>query len=317
MRTLYPPIKPISHRMLDVGDGHSLYVEECGNPDGIPAVFLHGGPGVGCGPDNRRFFDPERYRVLLFDQRGAGRSRPHAELEHNHTAKIIDDLELIRETFGIQRWLVFGGSWGSTLALLYAQAYPDRVLAMVLRGIYLNRTRDFDWLYGYGASRVYPDYWEELIAPIPEAERDDIPGAYYRRVVGDNPETAREAALAWSLWEGRCATLRIDEALLNQFRDPGLAWAFARISTHYFVNRLFMDPDQILDNAGRLAGIPGVIVHGRYDMICVLDQAHALHRSWPDSRLEIIPDAGHSATEPGIIDALVRAADEYAARPAT
>ncbi len=314
MSDLYPELEPRTRQWLDVGDGHHLYLEDCGNPDGIPVVFIHGGPGGGISPDNRRFFDPERYRIVLFDQRGAGQSTPHAETADNDTEHLIADLERIRAHLGIDRWVLFGGSWGSTLALLYAQAHPERSLALILRGIFLNREADFDWLYGHGTRRVFPEYWEDLQALIPEDERDDLPLAYYRRINGDDPDLARKAATEWARFEGRCATLRPNPGLVESFLEPETAWHFARICTHYFVNRLFMTPNQILDQADRLGGIPGVIVHGRYDMICAPDQAWALHRAWPDSEMRWVDDAGHSAGEPGTTRELVEATDRIAKR---
>ncbi len=312
MSGLYPSIEPHATEMLDVGEGHCLYVEQCGNPDGLPVVFLHGGPGGGIAPDNRRFFDPDRYRVVLFDQRGAGKSTPHAEIDNNDTERVVSDLETIRGHLGIERWVVFGGSWGSTLGLVYAQAHPERCLGLILRGIYLNRPQDFDWLYRHGTRRVFPEYWEDLLALIPEGEQDDLPAAYHRRINGDDVDLARKAAREWARFEGRCATLRPDPELVASFMEPDLAWHFSRICTHFFANRMFMEPNQILDRAHRLAGIPGIIIHGRYDMICAPDQAWALHRAWPDSRMEWVEDAGHSAGEPGIGRALVLATDTMA-----
>ncbi len=310
--TLYPEIEPFATEMLDVGDGHQLYVEQCGNADGIPVVFIHGGPGGGISPDNRRFFDPDRYHVVLFDQRGAGQSLPHAEIEHNDTRHLIADLEQIRSHLDIDRWVLFGGSWGSTLALLYAQAHPDHCLALILRGIFLNRPEDFDWLYRDGTRRIFPDYWKDLLAMIPPEEHNDLPLAYYRRINGDDKDLARKAATEWSRFEGRCATLYPNPELVESFLEPDSAWHFARICTHFFVNRLFMTPNQILHNMHRLAGIPGIIIHGRYDMICAPDQAWDLHQAWPDSDLQWIDDAGHSATEPGTTKALVKATDRLA-----
>ncbi len=314
MADLYPPIEPFSSEWLDVGEGHRLYLEQCGNPDGIAVVFLHGGPGGGISAGNRRFFDPQRYRIVLFDQRGAGRSTPHADIDNNDTDRLIHDIERIRTHLGIERWVVFGGSWGSTLGLLYAQAFPDRCLALILRGIFLNRDQDFEWLYGHGTRRVFPDYWDDLLAMIPESEQNDPVGAYYRRINADDEELAHQAAKEWARFEGRCATLRPNPELVESFLEPDQAWHFSRICTHFFVNRLFMESDRILEQADRLAGIPGVIVHGRYDMICAPDQAWALHHAWPDSELRWVDDAGHSATEPGIGRELVAATDRIASR---
>ncbi|MGF1546633.1 MAG: prolyl aminopeptidase [Thiotrichales bacterium] len=313
-KTLYPTIESYSSAFLDVGDGHRLYLEQCGNPRGVPVVFLHGGPGAGCEPTHRRFFDPERYRIVLFDQRGAGRSTPHAALDYNTTAHLVADIERIRESLAIERWMVFGGSWGSTLALAYAEAYPRQVLGLVLRGIFLCRDEDINWFYQSGADRLFPDYWQDYLDPIPAAERGDLLHAYHRRLTGTDEIARMRAAQAWSLWEGRTATLRANTRLANHFAEPFFALALARIECHYFVNHSFMRPNQLLAEAHRLSGIPGVIVHGRYDAICPVDQAWALHRAWPAAELQIVPDSGHSATEPGIAAALVRATDAMAGR---
>jgi proline iminopeptidase len=309
---LYPPIEPFAGEQLDVGDGHRLYVEQCGADDGIPVVFLHGGPGAGCSASHRRFFNPERYRIVLFDQRGCGRSTPHASLENNSTWNLVDDMEQIRRRLGIERWLVFGGSWGSTLALAYAQAHPEAVSGLVLRGIFLCRPEEIAWFYQQGASWAFPDYWRDFVAPIPLGERGDMVSAYHRRLTAADAATRAEAAKAWSLWEGRCATLLPDEQLRSSFGDEQLALSLARIECHYFVNQAFLEPNQLLRDAGRLAGIPGVIVHGRYDLICPLRSAWELADAWPDSTLEVIPDAGHAAFEPGIAKALVAATDRFA-----
>lgn len=314
MKALYPEIHPHNGFELPVGDGHTLYVEECGNPQGLPVVFLHGGPGSGCEPYHRRFFDPAGYRIVLFDQRGSGRSRPHAALEGNTTQALVADMEAIREKLGIDRWVVFGGSWGSTLALAYAQAHPGRVRGLILRGIFLCTPEEIHWFYQAGANLVFPDYWEEFLAPIPEVERDNLLQAYYRRLTGDEETTRLEAARAWSVWEGRCATLLPSEDTVAGFADPHRALSLARIECHYFVNNIFMAPKQLLRDAPKLHGIPGVIVHGRYDIICPLANAWALHKAWPESALRIIPDAGHAASEPGIRGALVEAADDMLAR---
>jgi len=313
MRMLYPPIEPHHVETLAVDDRHRLHLETCGNPDGLPAVFLHGGPGSGCEPWHRRFFNPEAYRVVLFDQRGCGRSRPHASLEDNTTAHLVADMERIRAHLGIERWVVFGGSWGSTLALAYAEAHPERVLGLVLRGIFLCRPRDIHWFYQEGAGRLFPDYWADYLAPIPETEREDMVSAYYRRLTGEDEVARMAAAKAWSEWEGRTATLLPNAGVVDHFRDPHVALSLARIECHYFSHQSFMEPDQLLRDAHRLADIPGTIVHGRYDVVCPVDQAHALHQAWPGARLVIVPDAGHSAGEPGIVDALVTATDELAA----
>jgi len=299
--------------MLDVGDGHRLYVEECGKPDGLPVLFVHGGPGGGCRETDRCFFNPERYRIILFDQRGCGRSTPHGSLEANTTAHLIADIELIRTELGIEKWLVFGGSWGSTLSLLYAEAFPERVLGLVLRGIFLCRDRDIQWFYQAGASSIFPDYWQDFVAQVPPQERHDMVRAYHHQLTGGNEIERMGAAKAWSVWEGRCATLDPNPAVVNHFSSPRFALALARIESHYFVNDCFVRANQIIEDADRLATIPGVIVHGRYDIVCPVDQAFALSQVWPNGRLEVIRDAGHASSEPGIIDALVRATDAMAA----
>jgi proline iminopeptidase len=314
MLTLFPEIQPYATHHFEVEAPHVLYVEECGNPRGLPVLFLHGGPGAGFQPWNRRFFDPARYRIVLFDQRGAGRSTPHAHLEGNTTLALVADIEKLREFLGIEKWLVFGGSWGSTLALAYAEAHPARVSGLILRGIFLCRDQDIRWFYQDGASHVYPDHWADYVRVIPEEERGDFLTAFHRRLTGDDEIARMAAAKAWSIWEGVCATLRPNAQVVNHFADPHVALALARIEAHYFVNRIFLKDNQLLADAWRLAGIPGVIVHGRYDMICPLDNAFALHAAWPEAELQVIPDAGHSAAEPGIIDALVRATNDFARR---
>ncbi len=311
---LYPPIEPYAAEQIDVGAGHRLYLEQSGNANGLPALFLHGGPGAGCGPSHRRFFDPRRYRIILFDQRGCGRSTPHASLEHNSTWDLVADIERIRVALGIERWLVFGGSWGSTLALAYAQTHPQRVSALVLRGVFLCRPDEIAWFYQQGASWVFPDHWRDFLVPIPETEHGDLLHAYHRRLTAADPETRLTAAKAWSLWEGRCATLLPDQSLRSAFADDALALSLARIECHYFVHQAFLRPNQLLDDAPRLAAaaIPGVIIHGRYDLICPLRSAWELAAAWPEARLEVIADAGHAAFEPGIARALVAATDRFA-----
>ncbi len=309
---IYPPISPYATHELAVGDGHRLYVEECGRPDGIPAVFLHGGPGAGCEPAHRRFFDPERYRIVLFDQRGCGRSTPHASLDRNTTWHLVADLERIRERLGIERWLVFGGSWGSTLALAYGETHPERVLSLVVRGIFLCRDAEIRWFYQEGASWAFPDYWEDFLAPIPPEERHDLVAAYHGRLTGPNEVARMAAAKAWSVWEGRTATLLPNPDIRAHFAEPHLALSLARIECHYFVNHAFLRPNQLLADAGRLGEIPGVIIQGRYDLICPMRSAWELHQAWRRSELRVIPDAGHSAFEPGIRSALVEAADRFA-----
>jgi len=314
MHILYPDIKPYQTQMLSVGDSHEIYLEQSGNPDGIPALFVHGGPGAGTQKMDRRFFDPEHYRIILFDQRGSGRSTPHASLECNTTAHLVADMEAIRLHLGIERWLLFGGSWGSTLSLVYAQAYPQNILGMILRGVFLSRRKDIDWFYQEGASMIFPDYWEDYLHPIPVEERTHLLSAYHQRLTGSNELAKMACAKAWSLWEAHCATLRPSVDLIDAFSDPHRALSLSRIEAHYFMQGSFLDENQILDNARALEGIPGVIVHGRYDMICPLDNAQALHHVWHDSQLHIIRDAGHASREPSIIDALVRATRAMARR---
>ncbi|ARN73568.1 prolyl aminopeptidase [Oceanicoccus sagamiensis] len=314
MMTLYPEIKPYQTFRLAVEEPHEIYVEESGDPDGIPVLFVHGGPGGGCSAKNRCFFDPERYRIILFDQRGAGQSTPHAELKHNNTQALIEDIEVIRKHLGIEQWMLFGGSWGSTLSLLYAQSYPDRVMGLILRGIFLCRDQDLEWFYQRGASLIFPDYWQDYLHPIAKDRRDHLIEAYYDLLTGDNELARMGAAKAWSLWEGRCATLRPNHEVVEHFGEPHVALALARIEAHYFAHKGFIEANQILNNADILGGIPGTIVHGRYDMICTLDNAVALHDRWPESQLNIIRDAGHASSEPSIVDALVRATKDMAKR---
>lgn len=307
MLTLYPEIEPYARHRLAVDPPHELYLEESGNPHGIPVIVIHGGPGGGCEDWYRQFFDAERFRIILLDQRGAGRSTPLAELEGNHTQALVEDLERVRAFLGVDRWMLFGGSWGSTLSLAYAQEYPDQVLGLVLRGIFLCRPEDIHWFYQHGAGRVFPDYWQDYLATIPESERDNMVAAYYRRLTSNNELEQIQAAKAWSVWEGRCATLHPNPRVVEHFAHPHTAIALARIECHYFMHNAFLESRQLLDNAHRMADIPGVIVHGRYDMVCPLDNAFALSEAWPQAELRIIRDAGHSASEPPIIDALMRA----------
>ena len=314
MQLLYPEIKPYARHELPVEAPHVLYVDESGNPDGLPVVFLHGGPGAGCDGLSRRFFDPSVYRIVTFDQRGAGRSTPHASLENNTTAHLVSDMEKLRAHLGIEKWVLFGGSWGSTLALAYAQAHPERVSGIILRGVFLCRDQDIRWFYQDGASHIFPDYWEDYAALIPEVERGDMVAAYYRRLIGEDEICRMHAARSWSAWEGRCATLRPSAQVIDRFNDSRRAYAMARIECHYFVNQAFLEPDQLLLHMPSIAHIPGILIHGRYDMVCPLDNAYALHRSWPGSELQIIRDAGHAASEAGTADALVRATQSMAQR---
>jgi proline iminopeptidase len=313
MREMYPPIEPFKVERLRVSEVHELHLEQCGNPDWKPVVFLHGGPGAGLSDYHRRFFDPARYRIVLFDQRGAGKSTPAANLDHNTTWDLVADIEKIRVHLGIDRWVVFGGSWGSTLALAYAETHPDRVKALVLRGIFLLRPHEIRWFYQEGAGYVFPETWETFLAPIPPGERDDLLSAYHRRLTGSDPAVLAAAAEAWSTWEASTIRLVPDPALIAQMSAPAAAVNLARIECHYFVNDGFFDhPDQLLDDVDRIRHIPAVIVHGRYDMCCPVSNAWDLHRRWPEAALEIVADAGHAANEPGIADRLVTATDRFA-----
>ena len=312
MKTLYDPIEPFDQGMLPVSNVHTLYYERCGNPKGQPVVFLHGGPGGGLVPDYRRYFDPAAYHIVLFDQRGAGRSTPHANLEENTTWHLVADIERLREHLGIESWVVFGGSWGSTLALAYAQTHPQRARALVLRGIFLCRRKEISWFYQEGASAIFPDVWEQYLRVIPEAERADMLTAYHRRLTSEDEKIRLEAARAWSIWEGSTSKLYPDPDLIDKFSEPHLALSLARIECHYFINRAFFETDNhLIEQVGKIRHIPAVIVQGRYDVVCPMMSAWELHQAWPEAELQVIPDAGHSATEPGIISALVDATDRF------
>lgn len=312
MKTLYPEIVAYETGRLKVSPVHELYYEQCGNRNGKPVVFLHGGPGGGVSPDYRRYFDPAAYRIVLFDQRGAGKSTPHASLEDNTTWDLVSDIELLREQLWIERWQVFGGSWGSTLALAYAQTHPGRVSELVLRGIFLCRPREIRWFYQDGAGTIFPDVWEEYLKVIPEAERSDMVGAYYKRLTSEDEATRVEAARAWSIWEGSTSKLFFDPSSIERFADPEFALAFARIECHYFMNNSFFPTDNyLIENVDRVRNIPAVIVQGRYDVVCPMISAWELHRAWPEAEFLIIQDAGHSISEPGIIDALVNSTDRF------
>ncbi len=308
METLYPAIKPYVTHSISVEGPHVLHVEECGNPEGVPVLFVHGGPGAGCEPWHRRFFDPEAWRIILFDQRGAGQSRPHAELMGNNTQALVEDIEVIRQRLGVKQWLLFGGSWGATLSLVYAETHPEKVLGMILRGIFLCRAKEIEWFYQYGASRIYPDLWEDFTSLIPENEREDLLAAYYRRLTGEDEIQRMAAAKAWAIWEGRTANLRPKKSVLEHFSDPFTALSLARIEAHYFMNNAFLEDNQILRDAHKLNAIPGTIVQGRYDMICPMESAWELYQAWTMAELYIIADAGHSASEAGTVDALIKAA---------
>jgi len=312
---LYPPLRPHLKGWLRVSPRHEIYYEESGNPRGKPVVFLHGGPGGGTNPGMRRFFNPRRYRIILFDQRGCGRSRPHASLDENTTWDLVADIERLREHLLLESWQVFGGSWGSTLALAYAQRHPQRVTELVLRGIFLLRRSELRWFYQdeLGAASLFPDLWEKFLLPIPPRERGDLMRAYYRRLTSRSATVRARAARAWSVWEAATSYLRANPRDIAKFDDPEMAAAFARIECHYFVNRGFLrHEDQLLRDVPRIRHIPAVIVQGRYDVVCPMRSAWALHRAWPEAELRIVPDAGHSAFESGITRELVAATDRYA-----
>ena len=307
MHKLYPPLKANRSFMLPVDPVHEIYVEESGNPHGLPVLFVHGGPGAGCEEKHRSYFDPNLYRIILFDQRGAGRSRPHATLQNNSTMELVSDMERIRTELNIEKWILFGGSWGSTLSLVYAETHPLRVYGLILRGIFLCRPEEIHWFYQNGANYLFPDYWQDFIHPIPETERENLLQAHYRRLTGDDEVARMRSAEAWSIWEGRTATLTPKKEVVDFFSDPHVALSLSRIEAHYFINNIFLEPDQILRDAYKIRNIPGVIVHGRYDVVCTLKNAWDLYAAWPEAKLEIIPDAGHSASEPGIVHALIQA----------
>jgi proline iminopeptidase len=311
-RNLYPEIQPFDSGTLRVSDLHTLYYEQCGNPHGKPVVFLHGGPGAGCNAKCRRFFDPKVYRIVLFDQRGCGRSTPHAELRENTTWDLVADIERLREHLRIGRWQVFGGSWGSTLALAYAETHPERVTELVLRGIFMLRRSELEWFYQKGCDMLYPDAWEHYLAAIPQAEHGDLIMAYHRRLTSDDPKVRLAAARAWSVWEASTSFLLQNETYIAASAGDIFALAFAGIENHYFVNHGFFDhDDQLLRDAQRLRGIPAVIVQGRHDVVCPIRSAWDLHRAWPEADLRIVPDAGHSAFEPGNAHELVSATDRF------
>ena len=311
-RVLYPPIEPYANGTLAVGGGHEIYYEQCGNPAGKPALFVHGGPGGGFQPENRRAFDPAAYRTVLFDQRGCGRSRPHASLDDNTTWHLVADMERLRAELAIERWQVFGGSWGSALSLAYAQTHPERVSELVLRGIFMLRRKELLWFYQEGAGALFPDAWERYLAPIPEDERGDMIAAYYRHLTSDDPALRRAAARTWAGWEGRTLSLLPDPARVARFEGDEFAIAFARIECHYFINGGFFDDDgQLLRDIGRIRHIPAVIVQGRYDICTPMMTAWELHKAWPEADFRIVEDAGHAATEPGIVHELVSATDRF------
>jgi len=310
MHTLYPEIKPYAEHELAVSKLHTLHVEESGSPDGIPVLVVHGGPGAGCDPFQRRFFDPEKYRIVLFDQRGSGRSTPHAETNENNLQFLVQDIEQIRETLGVEQWLLFGGSWGSTLSLAYAQSHPTRVMAMILRGIFLCRDQDIEWLYQSGASRIFPDHWKGFLDAIPSSKHGDLLSAYYEAITGGNELARMAAAKAWCKWEGSCSTLKPNQNLVDHFVDPHFALSMATMCVHYFKQRGFLEQDQLINNCHKIEDIPTTIIHGRYDIVCCMDNAQVLHDALPKSTLQVVREAGHSAMDAPLTDALVRATDE-------
>lgn len=313
MREFYPEIEAYQTGHLKVSDLHSIYYEQSGNPEGKPVVFIHGGPGGGVEPSMRRFFDPKKWRIVLFDQRGCGKSLPFSELKDNTTWDLVSDIEKLRTELKIEKWSVFGGSWGSTLALSYAISHPEKVSALILRGIFLLRKKEIDWFYQEGASYIFPDAWDKYLAPIPQNERHDLVGAYYKRLTSPDKNVRTEAAKAWSIWEGSTSKLFLDPTFVERFGGDEFADAFARIECHYFVNKGFFKEDAwLLNNVEKIRHIPAWIVQGRYDVVCPATSAWDLHKAWPESKLHIIPDAGHSASEPGIKSKLIEATDYFA-----
>ncbi|ROS01977.1 proline iminopeptidase [Sinobacterium caligoides] len=311
----YPDIKPYARHRVMVDAPHELYVEECGNPDGLPVLVVHGGPGVTGVAKNRTLFDPDKYRIILFDQRGCGRSTPYAELEGNTTQALIEDMEAIRCFFAIERWVVCGGAWGATLALLYAQKFTSRVMALLLRGVFLCRRRDIAWLYQEGgASRIFPDYWEDYLQPLSASQQQNCVQSYHQLMNSENDLVRMSAAKSWALWLARCATLRPSLKVVEQYVEPHRAMALALIQTHYFLNNGFLADNEIIEAAKKLHGVPGIIIHGRYDMVSPLESAVELHRAWPESQLNIIRDAGHAGGEASIIDAMIRASRDLSQR---
>lgn len=314
MRDLYPPIEPYNQGKLQVSDLHTIHYEESGNPDGKPVVFLHGGPGGGIVPMYRQYFDPKLWRIVIFAQRGCGQSTPYAELRENTTWDLVEDIEKLRKHLAIEQWVVFGGSWGSTLALAYSQTHPNSCKGLILRGIFMLRPSEIRWFYQEGASYIYPDAWEEYLKPIPEAERGDLVSAFYQRLTSSDRQIRLEAAKAWSVWEASTSKLIPSAMSKERFGRAVFAEAFARIECHYFVNQGFFEREnQLLENVDRIRHLPGVIVQGRYDVVCPMQSAWELHKAWSEAELIIIPDAGHSVSEPGIKDALIQATDRFSA----
>lgn len=313
MLVLFPEIRPYAEHQLAVQSPHKIHIEECGNPQGLPVLVCHGGPGCGTVPLQRRFFDPEYYRIILFDQRGCGKSEPHLETHGNTTQDLVNDMEAIRQFLKIDEWIVFGGSWGATIALVYAIEHPDSVKALLLRGTFLARQQEFDWLYKEGgASRIFPEAWASFIKPVPQQERDNIVAAYSRRLRGTDELARLSAAKSWTCWEAHLSTLRPNHVFVDRLCEPHMALSVAVLETHYFANNGFLEPNYILNNLDKIQNIPGVLVHGRYDLVCPLDGAYAIQKAWPKAQLHVIRDAGHLASEPGIADALMRATRDFA-----
>jgi proline iminopeptidase len=313
MRQLYPAIEPYTHGHLQVSDLHRIYFEQSGNPEGKPVVVLHGGPGGGCLPEYRQYFNPQQWRIIMFDQRGCGKSTPHAELRENTTWDLVADIETLRHHLGIEKWTVFGGSWGSTLSLAYSQTHPEACNGLILRGIFMLRPQELQWFYQEGASYIFPEAWQAYIKPIPIEERDNFLQAYYKRLTSEDLSVQLEAAKAWSIWEASTSKLYPNTDLISKFGDSQFATAFARIECHYFINKGFLNSEnQLLHNIDQIRHIPGVIVQGRYDVVCPMKTAWELHQAWPEAELVVIPDAGHSMSEPGIRSALIAATDKFA-----
>lgn len=315
MLSYFPPIHPYATYQLPVEPPHQIYVEECGNPQGLPVLFLHGGPGGGCSENSRCLFNPNLYRIILFDQRGAGRSTPHGELAANYTQGLLADIETIRQRLNIKRWVIYGSSWGSLLGLVYAQAYPERVLTLILRAVFLNRSRDFAWVFGdRGHNQIFPDYWQEFLSPLPKNHHHNPLFYYYALLTGENEIARMQAAESWAKWEARCVSLLPDPAFIEQHTDPHEALRMARIECHYLVNNCFLEPDQVMNNSEKIQHIPSILIHGRYDMVCPLEGAWQLHQACPASELQIIPDAGHWSKEPGMLNAVIHATERVAQR---
>ena len=313
MHQLYPPIEPYQQGYLEVSDLHTIYYEQSGNPAGKPVVVLHGGPGGGSAPMYRQYFDPQKWRIVMFDQRGCGRSTPYAELKENNTWNSVADIEQLRQHLNIEQWVVFGGSWGSTLSLAYSQTHPARCKGLILRGIFMLRPQELQWFYQSGASYIFPEAWEHYLKPIPVAERDDLISAYYKRLTNPDKKIRLEAARAWSVWEASTSKLIPSEKSIKRFGEDEFAEAFARIECHYFVNKGFLKTEnQLLDNCDRISAIPGVIVQGRYDIVCPVITSWELHLAWQTAKYVVVPDAGHSVSEPGIINALIEATNQFA-----